>query len=431
MAEIPDSFRYHYLCRNNSRLFCFYDAEFLCICQENRYRADCLGHTTRVGLEHCDLCLSSGKCVKGSPNDPDDFICLCPHCYEGLRCEYSLQAFGITLDYLLGPDSTGIQSMYIVFALILFLVGFVNNLCALLTFTRPKPRKTGVGYYLLFVAILNIAALFVLLVEFAHVRLGSAGLTNDASCKAVNYLLSVFSRASSWLTTWITISRLAITLFPTKITLKNTRKAIVFSIFTVVILCALHGHQLLTYKTMKNLDSSAFRCVTDFTNQALAAYTRVSTLSHFVVPFMVQLISISFLIVLMARSRAKTTGSKLPFRQELEKQFRAQKELYVTPVIIVLSALPEGILSLSLACTSLSDWKRHAILIVYLLSYTPQVLGFILYVLPSTEYKKEFSKTILAKRLFCWMFYKPVNGQSSSTKKMKTNATMDTQTWNK
>jgi hypothetical protein len=84
----------------------------------------------------------------------------------------------------------------------------------------------------------------------------------------------------------------------------------------------------------------------------------------------------------------------------LKKQFRTQKELYITPGIIILSALPQAILSFSLACTQLSTWQRHALLAAFLFSYTPQVLGFILFVLPSSAYKKEFARTLIAKKLF-------------------------------
>ena len=403
MSNVPDIFKYHNLCRDDTRLFCFYDGEFLCVCQGDHYRVDCFGHATRRGIDHCDLCLSDGKCVKGSLEEPNDFVCLCPDCHQGLRCEFSLQAFGITLDYLLLADSTGIQTMYIAIVFVLFTIGLFNNLCAFLTFKRKKPRKVGVGNYLLVVATLNICALFWLLVEFIHVRLGSAGLTNDVSCKFVNYLLSVFPRSTYWLTTWITINRLGLTVFPASNTLKNPRIAIFITIGTVLVLFAVHGHELLVYKTLKDLDSSASRCVTDFSQEALAIYNRTSTLSHFLIPFMVQLISISVLIVLVARSRAKTIDKQVTFRRILEKQFRTQKELYVTPIIIVLSALPQGILSLSLACSSLSDWQRHMILIGYLLSYTPQVLGFILYVLPSSEYKKELLETTFAKIFLSWV----------------------------
>jgi hypothetical protein len=117
--------------------------------------------------------------------------------------------------------------------------------------------------------------------------------------------------------------------------------------------------------------------------------------------YLFQIIAITPLIVFAARSRTKTTGGKINFHQVLIKQFQTQKELYITPIIIILSALPQTILTFSLACTELNIWQRHTLIIAYLLSYTPQILGFILYVLPSTTYKKEFSETSIAKS---WIF---------------------------
>jgi hypothetical protein len=68
------------------------------------------------------------------------------------------------------------------------------------------------------------------------------------------------------------------------------------------------------------------------------------------------MIAITLLIVLAARSRNKATRGKITFRQVLIKQFQTQNLLLIT----------------------------------YFLSYAPQILGFILYVLPSTtNYFKE------------------------------------------
>jgi hypothetical protein len=134
-------------------------------------------------------------------------------------------------------------------------------------------------------------------------------------------------------------------------------------------------------------------------------------------PFFIQIIAITLLIVLAARSRNKTTGGKITFRQALIKQFRTQKELYITPIIIILSSLPQTILTFSLACTQLTIWHRHLLLIAYLLSYTLQILGFILYVLPSSTYKKEFGETSLAKSSMSWMFNKKKSTITVSKKK--------------
>jgi hypothetical protein len=112
----------------------------------------------------------------------------------------------------------------------------------------------------------------------------------------------------------------------------------------------------------------------------------------------------------------KAIGQKITFGEVLKKQFETQKELYVTPTIIILSGLPQTILTFSFACTELNDFQRHALLSSYLLSYAPQVLGFVLYVLPSTSYKKEFSETFIGKKFSKWMLCK----KKSKTNIMKT-----------
>jgi hypothetical protein len=79
---------------------------------------------------------------------------------------------------------------------------------------------------------------------------------------------------------------------------------------------------------------------------------------------------------------------------------KTKKEQYITPIIIVISSLPQIILSFSYTCTELKQsWQRYTLLITYFLSYLPQSLGFILYVLPSTTYSEEFRQTPIGKRI--------------------------------
>ncbi|CAF4825178.1 unnamed protein product, partial [Rotaria socialis] len=55
--------------------------------------------------------------------------------------------------------------------------------------------------------------------------------------------------------------------------------------------------------------------------------------------------------------------------------------------------------ALQTACKQLKDWQRHALLCAYLISYRPQVLGFILY-------KKEFNQTFIIKLPLRWTLQK-------------------------
>jgi L-cystine uptake protein TcyP (sodium:dicarboxylate symporter family) len=133
-------------------------------------------------------------------------------------------------------------------------------------------------------------------------------------------------------------------------------------------------------------------------------YNRVNTLIHYLLPFCIQTIAITLLIVLAARSRAKAARNQKTFRQVLKKQISTQKELYVTPFTIILSLLPQAVLSFSFACTRLNNWKQHTLIVCVLISYVPQILGFILYVLPSSAYKKQFGETGMGEKTLKWMF---------------------------
>jgi hypothetical protein len=390
--SVPSVFQYHHICRNDNQTFCFYDENYFCICQEDHYRAECF--ILDIEYDRCRKCLSGGKCLQGDLKTPNDFICFCPSCYQGHRCEFSMQAFGFTLDSLLVNYSKEVKIIYVSIVCLLFIIGLFNNICSFVTFQRPAPRKFGVGNYLLIVSCLNQIALFSLLFKFIEI---TVGIIDVGSCKAISYSLSIMTRSTYWLTSWITVDRLLMILFPTSSFVKNPRLSLGISVLTLLILFVMHIHEIIYYTIIEHLSTGLSICVTNFDTKLISNYNRISTLIHYLFPFFIQIICITLLIVLVARSRMKTAGHKMTFGEVLKKQFETQKELYVTPTIIVLSSLPQTILTFSFACTELNNFQRHTLLCSYLLSYGPQVLGFILYVLPSTTYKKEFYDTFIGK----------------------------------
>ena len=311
----------------------------------------------------------------------------------------NLQAFGFTLDSIVVDYSREVKIIYLSLMSLLFLIGLFNNFCSFVTFKRSAPRKFGVGNYLLINTCFNQMSLFFLLLKLLQITFD---ITNVDSCKVTSYIFSVFTRLTYWLTSWVTIDRLLTILYPTSIALKNPRLAIGISISTSLCLFAMHIHEIISYTTIYHPSTHSLICVTNFHTDFISMYNRVSTLIHYLLPFFIQIIAITLLIVLVARSRNKATRGQMTFRQVLIKQFQTQKELYLTPIIIILSALPQTILTFSLACTQLKIWHRHLLLITYLLSYTPQILGFVLYVLPSTSYRKEFAETSFGKIFTSW-----------------------------
>ena len=408
-------FYYHHLCqakRNENPTFtCFRDLNYLCICEEDHYRAECFGYNRF--LDECSLCLSNGYCLKGELNDQSDFLCVCPRCFNGKMCQHSSELMSFTFDSLIVKDLQNNLQMsigiYISVVLLIFFFGLFNTLNSFFTFLRPRSRKMPVGNYLLIVSIVDQCSLLLLFFKIIHIILGSNGIlfhyetVNLYSCKIVSYLLSVLTRITYWLTSCVTIERLCLTLFPTSQILKNTRRVSGLSVLVILFVFSMHIHELIYYRTIVDLSYTSLNttiCVTNYVESSISTYNRVNVLIHYFVPFLIQIISITILIIQLAFSRARTnSNNEQTFTNLFVRQLKMQKEQYVTPMIIVLSSLPQTILSFSYACSELKQsWQRYILLTTYFLSYLPQMLGFILYVLPSTAFVEEFHQTRIGKR---------------------------------
>ena len=168
--------------------------KYLCICEEDYYRAECFGYNN--SQDQCSSCLSNGYCLKGELNDKYDFLCVCPRCLNGKMCQYSTELMSFTLDSLIVKDiQNNLQisiGIYISVVLLIFFFGLFNNLNSFFTFLRPKPRKMGVGNYLLIVSIVDQCSLLLLLLKMIHIILGSNGMlfyyenVNLYSCKIIS-----------------------------------------------------------------------------------------------------------------------------------------------------------------------------------------------------------------------------------------------------
>ena len=409
-------FSYHRFCQakqnTNTTLTCFRDLNYVCVCESDHYRAECFVYNRLI--DRCSVCLSNGFCLKGELKDKTDFLCLCSGCHYGQMCEFSNKFMSFTLDSLIVKDVQTSRKLstyaYLSITIVIFLFGLFNNLCSFVTFARVKTRKSGVGNYLLIVSVVDQCSLLLLLLKIIHIICGSNGTLfyydslNLYSCKLVSYLLSTFTRITYWLTSLVTIERLCVALLPTFVTMRKPRLALGLSIFVILVVSVMHAHEVIYYTVIVDPSYTSIGitlCITSYTKELVSTYNRANLLIHYVTPFFIQTVSMTILIVQITRSRARANGSTLEtFLDLFKKQFIAHREYYITPIIIVLSSLPQTILSFSYACTELKKpWQRYTLLTTYFLSYLPQMLGYILYVLPSTTYTEQFHQTIIGKRV--------------------------------
>lgn len=414
--SIPNIFKYDKLCSDmliHTGAKCFRDNDYICICEDEHYRAECFGYDLSYGV--CSYCRSGGLCFDDFHTDHLTLICVCPRCYYGDFCQFSSELLGFTLDSLIINDLISNQKLasiiYIIIATLIILVGFFNNLCSCLTFIRPKPRQYSTGIYLLLISILNQCFVLIVFLKIIYIILGSNETffyhrnLNLYSCKILSFLLSSLTRIIYWLMSFVTIERMRIVSFVNTGRMKTPKVALSLSLLVTLIIAGMHIHELVYYSIFSDPSqplSSITTCITNYMQSTVSTYNRVNIIIHHFVPFLIQLFSILILIVQTARSRARTIQNynRNVFITILKKKFQLYKEHLILPTIIIFSFLPQAIFSFTYICTEFTDaWKRYLLLTTYFLTFLPQILGFLVYVLPSPSYKEEFFKTFLGKKL--------------------------------
>lgn len=252
--------KYHTLCDKNtskSSLLCFVDDDYFCLCDIND-TAQCVPYNKK--FDQCKQCLANGQCIKGDIDTPSDYLCLCPQCHFGSKCQHNTELFSFTLDYLLSPDLLSPSfikqkvslSMYIIVPSLLFVYGTISNLFSFVTFRRPKTRINGAGYYFLTGTLFSQLSLFCLLSKVLHIIINIRGLfiqpmVNTILCKTISFLLSSSTRICHWIIVFVAIERIYVTIYPTKKWLQQPKIAKKIITLMIVFTFASHVHELIKY----------------------------------------------------------------------------------------------------------------------------------------------------------------------------------------
>ncbi len=110
---------------------------------------------------------------------------------------------------------------------------------------------------------------------------------------------------------------------------------------------------------------------------------------HFSIPFAINCISAVIIIIIAARTRSNSQKTK-PFKDHLREQIHHHKHLLISPCILIILAIPRLIMSFLFGCMK-SPRDSWFYLIGYFISFIPSIVTFIVFVLPSDVYKKEFT----------------------------------------
>ena len=402
---------YHLPCQRE--LSCFFDEVHLCFCQpfgEERLvnclefnhgmKRDCLG---RNGCEN------GAQCFQDDSTCPRTSMCVCPVCFYGTRCQFSMNGFSLSLDAIVGDHirpnvalrrQPPLIQITLGVTIVMLFIGLINGILALLTFKNKKVREVGCGYYLLGSSMSTLMTMTMFAVKFfllLGIQMGS--VTNrtflSVQCSSLDFLLRIGLNMDQWLNACVAIERAMTIIEGARFDKAKSRQKAKYAIPGLL--------SIVTFSTIYDpiyrrlIDDQSFEgekrtwCIVSYPSW-LRTFDAVINMTDFMVPFGVNLISAAIIIWKSARQRT-TVRKNIDFKKSLGEQFRHHKHLLITPLLIVALGLPRIVISIASGCMK-SSRNAWLYLLGYLISFVCPMLTFVLFVLPSKLYKQEFNASM-------------------------------------
>ncbi|CAF1461771.1 unnamed protein product [Adineta ricciae] len=395
---------YHLPCQMNTRLKCFYDEAYMCLCNLDHY-AICFDfiHNMTYNCQGTNYCKNNGKCFQDHPTCPTSSTCSCDECFFGSYCQLSTKGFDISLDSIL---SYHIHSHLTIFhqpfplkvafiaTIILFLLGIISACLSLIVF-RPKNFQSGCAIYLFASSINSLLTMIVFLLKFILLLFAQMDLITNRSillinCISSHFLIKFLPNISDWLNACVAIERIFIIWQEVKfnkIQSISIAKRMIFFIYIIVIPTAIHDpiyRQLIEDETEERI-----LCIVEYSSN-VKIFNLIINIIHLFVPFIANLVSAISIVTMIARRRSNIRTSQT-YSQSLCQEVNEHKHLIVSSCVLVICVLPRIIMSLTVRCMK-SARDPWLYLIGYFFPFIPSISIFVVFVLPSKTYTKLFKQ---------------------------------------
>jgi hypothetical protein len=413
---------YHLSCQNHLlNLSCFHDEVHLCLCYdfEQQRLANCFkfDHNMKFDCQGQSVCGKDGQCLQDIPDCPTRSICICDNCSYGLRCQFSTSGFGLSLDAILGyhilpnvslVDQPFIIKMSLSLTIIFIIAGLLDGILSIMTFKNKVVREVGCGLYLLGSAITTLLIMIMFGLKFFILLLAQMTIITDRSfllfqCHSIDFLLRIGLYMDQWLNACVATERAFTIIKGASFSKKKSKRTAKFVILLLVIVIAgtyIHDpiyRDLIDEKNNDDDDSMKRTwCIVNY-GSFLQVYNSMINTIHFLGPFMINLISTIILITKKSRQQAKIHKQR-PYKEILIEQLKENKHLLTAPIVLVILSLPRLIITFVSKCMKSSN-DSWLFLVGYFISFIPPMLTFIVFILPSKFYKKEFHKSVVQFRM--------------------------------
>ncbi|CAF0955114.1 unnamed protein product [Adineta steineri] len=298
-------------------------------------------------------------------------------------------------------DQTVLVKINAALTMIMFVGGFINSILSILTFKNKDLRQVGCGIYLLASSITSLLAISMFTVKFWFVVLTQMDLSIHVSvvrggCISIEFLLKLCLYLDAWLNACVAIER-AILVFKGINFNKQKSQQIARWIMLILPICIMGSiiheplhRELYEIKTDTNQVDIDRWCVTRY-SPPVQQYNTIILFFHLVAPCMINLCSALFIVFGSARQRS-AAQTRRTLKEHVYNQLSEHKQLLISPIILLILSLPRLIMSMLSECVNPSN---HRLLFIfgYFISFTPSMLIFLVFVLPSALYRKTFQES--------------------------------------
>ena len=395
---------YSSICRRRADRRCLSDNEaYLCLCDEHRF-ANCFRfpfekNSRCPGRTHCE---NGGQCLQDLPRCPSSTMCICPQCYYGSRCQFTTKGFQLSLDVILGyrispHRSLSEQSSAVRFSLavtmVMSVIGLLSSFCSMLVFRSRTTREVGCGLYLFALAINSLLCILVFTLRFWLLVLSQVSVIN---CTLMEYLLRSLPTIGDWFSACVAIERAYMVLRGINFNPHRSQKVARWVILTTIVATlASLVHDPIYRRLIDDEEEQRSWCVVHFPSPVQRYHSAINVV-HFLLPFLINFVSALIIIGNVARRHSSIRQQKT-YHQHLRGQFREKKHLILSPIILVLLAVPRLVLSFLTGCMQ-SNQDPSLFLLGYFISFIPPFFASMVYILTSKAYQQELS-TILHRTL--------------------------------
>ena len=328
---------------------------------------------------------------KNNTTCPRISICLCPVCFYGTRCQFSTNGFSLSLDAILGyhirpninishqPSAVLIS---LILTVIITLLGFINGILSLITFKNKTTRESGCGIYLLCSSIITLLTMIIFLLKFLILLLSQMGsiknrLFLNIQCHSIDFLLRFCLTMDQWLTAFVAIERAFIIIKGINFNKKKSKLIAKWTIIGLVLITIVTNIHDPIYRNLFEEDNDdeekRIWCIVKYPS-AIRIINLIINIFHFIVPFIINLISAIIIIIMSTRQRA-AIQKKQKYKEILNEQIQQHKNLLIGPCVLIILGIPRLIISFTSGCMKSSS-DSWLFLLGYFISLIPPLLNF-------------------------------------------------------